>query len=491
MHAHKNCGRHLLLQIPSSAESTAGMDRAISTAPKFLRGISHLVLMDNFRKTHPPAVVLDSPHHVGLGITRSLGRLGVRVYNVDSSRWAPAFYSRYCAGASKWNFETASPAESVNFLMKLAEQIGGPSVLLPTTDTTAMFVAEHREALEERFLFVAPSAPLVRSLCKKDEMQALARKAGIAVPDTNVPRTREDLLSCFQRATYPLMIKSIDSRFRKAKSKTKVFVRTREEALVVYEQIRDGIIGNLLVQDWIPMGAGTDWMFNGYFDRQSECIASFTGRKLRQYPPHIGVTSFGVCERNEVLEDIAIGFLKSLRYQGGVDMDFRYDERDGRYKLLDVNPRIGGSFRLFTSEDGIDIARMLYLDQTGHSLARTRVKEGRRWAVEDYDLVTGLEYVREGSLSLRSWLNSLRSVDEFGFLSMDDALPTLFMLRDDLAELIGLLRNRKRPVQPFENNAGPGSMEFPLATSIASRGETYDRNVCSFDCSTRHHSTGD
>jgi len=43
-----------------------------------------------------PAVMLRSGHHGGLGIARSLGRLGVPVYSVDAARWEPAFSSRYC-----------------------------------------------------------------------------------------------------------------------------------------------------------------------------------------------------------------------------------------------------------------------------------------------------------------------------------------------------------------------------------------------------------
>ena len=44
------------------------------------------------------AVILRSGHHGGLGIVRSLGRLGVPVYSVDADWWEPAFSSRYCRG---------------------------------------------------------------------------------------------------------------------------------------------------------------------------------------------------------------------------------------------------------------------------------------------------------------------------------------------------------------------------------------------------------
>lgn len=57
-------------------------------------------------------------------------------------------------------------------------------------------------------------------------------------------------------------------------------------------------------------------------------------KKLRQYPPEIGVTSLGVCERNETIGELAMDFLKSLCYRRPIDMDFRYDERDCEQEAL-------------------------------------------------------------------------------------------------------------------------------------------------------------
>lgn len=417
-----------------------------------------------------PAVVLSSPHHVGLGITRSLGGLGIPVYNVDSTRWAPAFFSKYCAGRCTWDFETAPAEESLHFLTGLADRIGSRSVLIPTTDATAIFIADHDGALRNSYAFTTQDPLFVRSLCNKDEMHTLARNAGIAIAETRVPQTRAELWSCLEKWNFPLIVKSIDSRFRKQRSRTKVLLRDKGEAFAVCDRIRDEAIGKLIVQEWIPGGANTDWMFNGYFDAGRRCIASFTGRKIRQYPPHIGVTSLGVCERNEALEEIATRFLKSLRYRGAVDMDFRYDERDGKYKLLDVNPRIGGSFRLFVSQEGLDIARLIYLEQTGQPLTPARLAEGRKWAVEDYDLVAAARYRREGKLTARGWLQSLRGTHEFGFLSADDPLPALLMLRDDLCEVSRLFAALRRPVAPFESNAS-AMADISFSNSHVSQGE--------------------
>jgi len=55
---------------------------------------------------------------------------------------------------------------------------------------------------------------------------------------------------------------------------------------------------------------------------------------------------------------------------------YRFDARDGKYKLLDVNPRIGSTFRLFAAQNGLDVARALYLDVTAQPVPCAQVSEG-------------------------------------------------------------------------------------------------------------------
>jgi predicted ATP-grasp superfamily ATP-dependent carboligase len=161
------------------------------------------------------------------------------------------------------------------------------------------------------------------------------------------------------------------------------------------------------------------------------------------------VASLAVCEPNALLKQRACEFMKAVGYSGMVDIDFRFDARDGKYKVLDVNPRIGSTFRLFVSSEGIDVARAAYLDMTGQPLPPSHTPNGRKWVVEDLDLVTSLRYWRDGKLNAREWLRSLRGIDEYSFLSLDDPLPLLAMLRADLSELRYRIRPPADALPPF------------------------------------------
>ena len=91
-----------------------------------------------FEDASTPAVVLGCFRHGGLGVTRSLGRLGVAVHAVDGDRCTPAFFSRYCRERHSWHVHDAPADETARFLVALGQRIGRRSVLIPITDIGIM-----------------------------------------------------------------------------------------------------------------------------------------------------------------------------------------------------------------------------------------------------------------------------------------------------------------------------------------------------------------
>jgi predicted ATP-grasp superfamily ATP-dependent carboligase len=203
---------------------------------------------------------------------------------------------------------------------------------------------------------------------------------------------------------------------------------------------------NVMLQEYVPAGPRAGWMLNGYFDAASECATLFTGVKLRTSPPYAGATTLGVCLSNPPLEETTRRFMKAVGYRGILDIGYRLDSRDGLYKLLDVNPRIGATFRLFVGAGGVDVLRALYLDLTGQGVPSATPPLGRRWIVEPLDPVSSLAYARRGDLTLAAWARSLRGVREGAWFAADDPLPFLALWPTLLGDRLSR-RLRSRPAR--------------------------------------------
>jgi D-aspartate ligase len=397
--------------------------------------------------TSVPVLVLSAQNYGCLGIIRSLGRLGIAVHAVDADPPRAAARSKYLRDRFVFDMQGAPPEAIVDYLLDLGKRMGRPTILIPTWDETSQMVSDYQEVLSEYFMFPRQPPRLAESLANKKQMHFLAREHSVPTPDVVFPAGVEDVTRFARDALFPVMLKGIDGQRLKVRTGRKMVIVERPEELVpLYLEMEDPADPNLMLQEYIPGGEHDVWMFNGYFDGRSDCLAGFTGRKLRQTPVYTGVTSLGVCLANEVVLQTTTRWMKELGYRGILDIGYRYDARDGRYKVLDANPRIGATFRLFVASNGLDVARALYLDLTGQAVPPATQIEGRKWMVEGGDLESALRYRRDGKLTVRQWVRSLKGVQETSYFARDDLAPFL-----DVSK--GFIRRKSRTTVPVTTSS--------------------------------------
>ena len=379
--------------------------------------------------TKTPVVVL----HCGLGalaIMRTLGYLGVEVYGISSNSRASALRSRYCRGEFIFPYDKEPHERFVEFLSSLRSRFATKPILIATSDETAIVVAEHHAELSRSYLIGQNAGPIVETLADKMTMFGLVQKHGVPSPYTELPTTIEEARACAQRVRFPVMLKgAMGNRLYERTGKKMVVVHDAAELVAQFQLLHDPEKPNLMVQELIPGGDDQVYIFNGYFNADSDCLAGYTGRKIRQFPVHVGCASLGECCWVEEVADTTATFMKEIGYRGVLDIGYRKDPRDEKYKVLDINPRVGQAFRLFVSENNLDVVRAMYLDLTGQSVPRdAKRKEGRRWIIEDYDLSSTLDYFREGSLTFGGWVRSFKGLEEGAWFAWRDPVPFLLMV---------------------------------------------------------------
>jgi predicted ATP-grasp superfamily ATP-dependent carboligase len=373
----------------------------------------------------PPALILKTGrypvHHGGLGIVRSLGRLGIPVYTIAEDHLTPAGTSRYLTGSFVWNAGDLPRPQMLEALAGIGRKLNRPTILIPTDDLGAILIAEESATLRQWFVFpdILPGTP--RNLANKGMLYTLCRQMGVPCPNTLVPTSLADANEFAETVRFPVVVKAaaawLDPTLRVS------IVPTQRELVDVWHRAEISRAKNLLIQEYIPHGE--DWFFHGYCNGASECLAGFTGMKVRSFPPQTGITTLGKSVTNDVLLDQAETLLKAISYAGITDIDYRFDKRDQKYKLLDFNPRIGAQFRVFVDENSVDVVRALYRDLTGQTIRRSRQVAGRVFVVEPHDLRACVSYIWRGDLSVYAWLRSFSGRKEFAWFSWDDPLPFL------------------------------------------------------------------
>ena len=365
-------------------------------------------------------------HHGGVGAIRSLGRLGVPMYAITEDRWTPAARSRYLREPFVWPTTGREPADALLAGLRAAgRRIGRPAVLIPTDEEAAVLIAEHQAELAGQFLFPEVDAELPRRVASKQGLHELCVEHGVPSPAAGFPESYADVERFADTARFPVVAKNREAFVRRERpavpGTTRIGCPRELLALARGWGERPGVI----LQEYLPREHAEDWIVHGYFGEGSQARASFTGVKVRSWPPHAGMTAAAYVVDNPELAELSAQFIKRIGFAGTIDLDWRFDRRDGQYKLLDFNPRMGAQFRLFENEAGVDVVRAQHLDLTGRAVPEGEQREGHRYVVENIDPAAWLAYRRCGYTTPHAPARATST--ELAWVAADDPAPSLLM----------------------------------------------------------------
>jgi D-aspartate ligase len=382
-------------------------------------------------------------HHGGVGVVRSLGRVGIEVNAVVEDRFTPAAWSRHLTRAFVWPTTGAEdPSSLVETLMRIGRDIGRPAVVVPTDEEAAVLVAEHADVLGEVFLVDRSRTPgLVRSLASKRGLYELCLEHDVPTAETWFPESLEEIEKYAQTGAFPVVVKNREAFGRRAAPvvRSTTIVATPEElrSMAVEWQDPPGVV----LQEHIPRDFAEDWFVHSYVGRNTPGVL-FTGIKIRSWPPHAGMTSCAYAVWNPELAALARRLYTSLGYAGLADLDFRLDRRDGQYKLVDFNPRVGAQFRIFENAAGVDVVRAQHLALTGRPIPEAPFPEGRRLVVENVDLAARLGYRHRNRTAPHAPRRATET--ELGWFAPDDPLPLVPMLLRHVTPLVSYVGESRR-----------------------------------------------
>jgi D-aspartate ligase len=368
-----------------------------------------------------PALVVkrdDYPlHHGTLAVLRSLGRAGVPVHLVSDDRRSPVAWSRYLAGRHGWG-----DGPAVERLRALSERLGR-CVAVAVDDESAALLAEHADVLRGPLLLPAVPPHLPRQLADKAALAGLCGRHGVPTAVGALVETPEQLAALLRRTQPPYVVKVARPWESPGIGAGRVqHAATADHVRLLVARLACPVV----VQERLRATPDGDVMCIGHLDDSGRSAFAMTAVKVRSYPAEAGQTCLGRARQDETLVAASLDALRAFGYAGVFDLDWRWDPRDGRYRLLDVNPRVGASFRVAQRSDGVDAVRALHLSLTGRAVPPAPLREGRALVVGQYDALTAPHYVRAGGL--RPWLASRRGEREGAWWARDDVRPAAGLL---------------------------------------------------------------
>jgi D-aspartate ligase len=325
-----------------------------------------------------PAVVCEVGWVNGLGAIRSLGRAGIPVIAVDHRDFAIGFRSSYA-------FPVAAPepvADEAGFIeamRELGDALDRPAPVFPTHDEHLNSLARHKDELGERFLYPFPGWDILEPLQSKRHQIEAAESLGLAAPRTLHPRSLDECRSAAREIGYPVLIKPSDNIIFKRIYRRQAFLCELPGDLDrAYELAADY---EPMMQEFIPGDDDLLWTLGAAIAEDGEVLATFSGRKLRQTRDSMGSARVGEALWDDEVVESGLALLRELRFHGIAQVEWKRDPRDGRLKLIEVNPRLWQWHGLAAS-CGADMTLASYWDLVGDRRPPKTTKGCRkRWSI--------------------------------------------------------------------------------------------------------------
>lgn len=357
-----------------------------------------------------PGVVVIGGDFQGVGVLRSLGRRGVPTYLVDSE-FSIGRFSRYrggfasCPGARERDGDALA-----DFLLGLADEHGlGGWLLYPNSDETVRALSLHKEKLEAVYRVPVSSWDRIRVFAEKRLTYDLAREAGVPAPKTFYPRSADEIRAL--GLEFPVIVKPLtrDPFYELTKHKA-VRADDLDELMRVWEWACSIVPPEgLMIQELIP--GGVDVLYSlGCCFVGGELRGHVVAHRARQHPMDFGhATTLAQTVDLPEIEELGSRLLRSAGYEGLAEVEFMRDERDGVFKILEVNPRFWG-WHTLAGRAGVDLPFLYYqavLGQSNGGIPRG-FEAGVKWLRPITDVPTALSEMARGRLGVRTYLQSIR-----------------------------------------------------------------------------------
>lgn len=237
-------------------------------------------------------------------------------------------------------------------------------ILFACGDWYLQIIVKNKKLLSAYYVLPYIDYDLMQQVVLKDNFYQLCAELEIDYPETIVYDV-EDVNPPQVTFNYPIVVKAADSvayHYAKFSGKKKGFkFRRPRDFNNMLQQLRTSSYkGKLIIQDYIPGADSNMYVLTCYSDQQGKVQFQALGHVLLEEhtPGAIGNYAAIVTEQNSEIFEQAKRLLEHLKYTGFSNLDLKYDPRDGKYKFLELNARLGRS-NYYVTGSGYNVAKFI------------------------------------------------------------------------------------------------------------------------------------
>lgn len=335
------------------------------------------------------AIITDVHYRMSLALIRTLGEKGIRVVCCENETQAYplGFYSKHCSERYRLPNEKTLDA-LYELCVAIFRRENEKPLLFPVGAKTLRCLSRTEELTRFRKVarFFIPSETQLDQFNDKTTVAGIAKREGVPVPAEYNPPYGDVMFPCIVKP-------ACGERYGLPAAKRYQIVNSHQELQSARETFRNITGEEPIVQRYIEgEGAGCSVLC-----REGRVLSSICHKRVREYPVTGGPSTCCRAIFSEELEGYAKKMVAAVAYTGIAMVEFKFD-REGRPYLLEINPRIWGTFPLVRVASSDFIHKWVALSAEYGNLEYKQHYKPRKMIYAFSDLIGAIGYARRGRL---------------------------------------------------------------------------------------------
>lgn len=244
-------------------------------------------------------------------------------------------------------------------------------LLIACGDGYAELVSKHKEELSKDFICPYVDFTLFEKLSDKESFYQICETHKLPYPNTFIitKELADKKGQIHPPFEYPVALKpansieylNVDFEGRKKAFRIKSQAEFDDIVAKIYQA---GYTSDMIVQDFIPGDDSNMRVLNAYVDQHHNVRMMCLGHPLLEDPTPDAIGNYVaiLADYNQEIYQTIQRFLEEINYTGFANFDMKYDSRDGKYKLFEINLRQGRS-SFFVTLSGYNLAKYVTEDR--------------------------------------------------------------------------------------------------------------------------------
>lgn len=293
-----------------------------------------------------------------LPMSKALKALGCEVTTYNSSKLDPGYASRYPDRKLIAFCDASMPEKSYKAIKAELEKYQY-DIVIPLNDDVAIILSQHKQNLKKLSNIAVEDWDIFQKASDKLQTMMVCMNNNIPCPLSFI--NIQDYHTKKELVKFPVVVKP-----RTGCAAVGFHVSDNESDLSDYYYKAEQKYGKMLIQEYIPQD-GLQYKCEMYLDRYGELKGACVFAKVRWYPIDGGSSCLNEIVNRPDIVDNCKKLLNNIGWRGYADIDLIEDSRDGKVKIMEINPRITGSVKI-CFEAGVNFAKLIVDDFQGKVL---------------------------------------------------------------------------------------------------------------------------